>query len=137
MTIYKRNFDENKHTYFLIKAQKVFIKYMKKTTEKVGNIKNKSDSELIKAQKVFIKYMKKTTEKVGNIKNKTDSELKKKKQKQKQEKKNTHTHTHKKEGFQCLYALIILTDSIYRKDEKYYPIVFLEKYYFIEDINFL
>ena len=69
---------------------------MKKTTEKVGNIKNKSDSELIKAQKVFIKYMKKTTEKVGNIKNKTDSELKKKKQKQKQEKKNTHTHTKKK-----------------------------------------
>ena len=68
---------------------------MKKTTEKVGNIKNKSDSELIKAQKVFIKYMKKTTEKVGNIKNKTDSELKKK-SKNKNKKKKTHTHTQKR-----------------------------------------
>ena len=65
MTIYKRNFDENKHTYFLIKAQKVFIKYMKKTTEKVGNIKNKTDSEL------------------------------KKKSKNKNKKKKTHTHTQK------------------------------------------
>ena len=67
MTIYKRNFDENKHTYFLIKAQKVFIKYMKKTTEKVGNIKNK-----------------------------TDSELKKKSKNKNKKKKHTHTHTKKK-----------------------------------------
>ena len=67
MTIYKRNFDENKHTYFLIKAQKVFIKYMKKTTEKVGNIKNK-----------------------------TDSELKKKSKNKNKKKKNTHTHTQKR-----------------------------------------
>ena len=66
----------------------------------------------------------KITEKVGNIKNKSDNELK-------------HTHTRTKGAFQCLYALIILTDSIYRKDENYYPIVFLEKYYFIEDMNFL
>ena len=71
MTIYKRNFDENKHTYFLIKAQKVFIKYMKKTTEKVGNIKNK-----------------------------TDSELKKKSKNKNKKKKHTHTHTHtKKKAF--------------------------------------
>ena len=28
-------------------------------------------------------------------------------------------------GFQCLYALIILIDSIYRKDENYYHKVFL------------
>ena len=66
----------------------------------------------------------KITEKVGNIKNKSDNELK-------------QTHTRTKGAFQCLYALIILTDSIYRKDENYYPIVFLEKYYFIEDMNFL
>ena len=71
----------------------------------------------------------KITEKVGNIKNKSDNELKKKT--------HTHTHTRTKGAFQCLYALIILTDSIYRKDENYYPIVFLEKYYFIEDMNFL
>ena len=80
----------------------------------------------------------KITEKVGNIKNKSDNELKKKKEKKKKQKKpKKHTHTHTKGAFQCLYALIILTDSIYRKDESYYPIVFLEKYYFTEDINFL
>ena len=28
-----------------------------------------------------------------------------------------------------------MTDSIYRKDENYYRKVFLEKYYFIEDIE--
>ena len=38
-------------------------------------------------------------------------------------------------GFQCLYALIILIDSIYRKDKNYYHKVFLQKYYFIEDIE--
>ena len=36
-----------------------------------------------------------------------------------------------KRGFQCLYAPAILIDSVYRKDETYYPKVFLEKYYFI------
>ena len=38
-----------------------------------------------------------------------------------------------KGSFQCLYAPKILIDSVYRKDENYYPIVFFEKYYFIED----
>ena len=38
-------------------------------------------------------------------------------------------------GFQCLSALRILIDSIYRKDENYYLEVFLEKYYFIKDIE--
>ena len=42
---------------------------------------------------------------------------------------------HAKGGFQCLYAPIILIDLIYRKDENYYRKVFLEKYYFIEDIE--
>ena len=37
-----------------------------------------------------------------------------------------------KGGFQCLYAPLILTDSIYRKYENYYPKVLLEKY-FTED----
>ena len=40
----------------------------------------------------------------------------------------------RKGGCHCLYAPIILIDSIYRKNENYYPKVFLEKYYFIEDI---
>ena len=43
--IYKINFDENWHIYFLIKEEKVFIKYMD-ILEKVSNIiKNKFNSK--------------------------------------------------------------------------------------------
>ena len=47
MIIHKRNFHENRCTYFLIKKEKVLIKYME-ILEKVCNIiKNKFNSELI------------------------------------------------------------------------------------------
>ena len=39
-----------------------------------------------------------------------------------------------KESFQCFYILVILFDSVYRKDGNYYPKVFLEK--FIRFITF-
>ena len=54
------------------------------------------------------------------------------------QKTKTKKQTNKKNvegGFQYLHAPVILIDSIYRKDENYYPKVFLEKYYFIEDIE--
>ena len=38
MILYKRNFEENRCIYFLIKEEKVFIKYME-ILEKVSNIK--------------------------------------------------------------------------------------------------
>ena len=51
MIIYKRNFDENRHIYFLIKKEKVFIKYME-FLERVSNIiKKKINSELIYSKK--------------------------------------------------------------------------------------
>ena len=34
-----------------------------------------------------------------------------------------------KGSFECLYASLILFDSIYRKDKNYYPKVFLKKYW--------
>ena len=41
MLIHKRSFDENRHVYFLIKEENVFIKHME-ISQKVGNIiKNK------------------------------------------------------------------------------------------------
>ena len=40
-----------------------------------------------------------------------------------------------KEGFQCLYSPIILIDSICRKDENYFPKVFLERNNFIGGIE--
>ena len=60
--------------------------------------------------------------KVSNIiKNKLIGELIYSKTHQKVEKNNnkktkTNKHANTKEDFQCLYAPIILTDSIYRKD---------------------
>ena len=33
-----------------------------------------------------------------------------------------------KESFQCFYVAVVLIDSVYRKDEKYYLKVFLEKF---------
>ena len=59
-------------------------------------------------------------EKVWNIiKNKFNSELTYCKKYLKAKKKRN-----RKEGFQCLYAPVILIDSIYRKDENYYSKVF-------------
>ena len=40
-----------------------------------------------------------------------------------------------KEGFQCLYTTVLLIDSVYKKDENFYPRVGLEKYNFIKDIE--
>ena len=51
MITYKRNFDENRHIYFLIKKEKLVIKYME-ILEKVSNIiKNKFNSEFIYSKK--------------------------------------------------------------------------------------
>ena len=51
MIICKRNFDENRHIYFLIKKEKLFIKYMD-ILEQVRNIiKNKFNNELIYSKK--------------------------------------------------------------------------------------
>ena len=84
----------------------------------------------IKKEEVFIKYTE-ILEKVRDIiKNKFNSELIYSKKYLKAEKKITT-----KGGVQCLYSPVILIDSIYRKDENYYPKVFSEKYYFIEDIE--
>ena len=47
-----------------------------------------------------------------------------KKLKKKKKKKKINT----KESFQCFYIPVILIDSVYRKDENYYPQVFLEKF---------
>ena len=88
---------------------------------------------LIKEENVFIKYME-ILEKVNNIiKNKFNSKLMYSKKYLKAEK---EIKINTKGVFQCLYAPIILIESIYSKDENYYSKVILEKYYFIEDIEF-
>ena len=86
---------------------------------------------LIKEGKVFIKYME-NLEKVSNIiRNKTNSILiYNKRYLNAEKKKNT------KGGFQCLYGPMILIDSIYGKDENYYPEVFFKKK-LLKTYNFL
>ena len=60
--IYRRNLDENRRIYFLIKVEKVFIKY-KEIFKKVSNIiKNKFNSEFIYSTK-YLKAKKKEKEK--------------------------------------------------------------------------
>ena len=76
---------------------------------------------MIKAEKIFDKYIP-ICEKVNSITKKVNSALIQNKKYLKGEKRcNT------KESFQCFYVPVILFDSVYRKDGKYYPKVFLEK----------
>ena len=82
---------------------------------------NRSIYFLMKDKKVFIRYME-VLEKVSNIiKSKFNNELLYSKKHLKPKKK-----INAKGGFQCLYATIILIDSIYRKDENCHPKAFLE-----------
>ena len=66
MIIYKRNFDENRHIYLLIKEENVFIKYIE-ILEKVSNIiKTKFNSELIYSKK-YLKAEKKIQKEAFNV----------------------------------------------------------------------
>ena len=41
---------------------------------------------------------------------------------------------HYKKGFHCICKRLILIDSVYKKNENYYPRMFLEKYNFKKGI---
>ena len=76
---------------------------------------------MIKDEKFFDEYMK-IWEKVSNAIKKNNGELVCNKKYVKAEK-----NFNAKEISQCFYILVILIDSVYKKDEHYYPKVFLEK----------
>ena len=76
---------------------------------------------MIKDEKFVDEYMK-IWEKVSNALKKNNSELVCNKKYVKAEKNFNAT-----EILQCFYILVILIDSVYKKDEHYYPKVFLEK----------
>ena len=76
---------------------------------------------MINNRKVFDKFNE--IWKVSNFIKKINSELVYNKKYIKRENKmNT------KESLQCFYIPVMLIDSVYRKDENYYPKVFLEKH---------
>ena len=81
-----------------------------------------------KKGKVFIQYIE-ILEKIRKIMKSTfNRELIIKKHLKAEKKKH-------KRSLQCLYAPVILVDSIYRKDEDNYSKMFSEKYYFNEDMG--
>ena len=99
MSAYRIDLDEIECMCFMTKEEKVFDKYIE-VLEKVTNIIKKINSEPIYSKKYLI------TKKTFNT----------------------------KESFQSFYRKVIpvpviLIDSLYRKDESYYPKVFLEKEY--------
>ena len=80
---------------------------------------------MINNRKVFDKFNE--IWKVSNFIKKINSELVYNKKYIKRENKiNT------KESLQCFYIPVMLIDSVYRKDENYYPKVFLEKHNLIK-----
>ena len=105
MSSYRIDFDETESTYFMIKEEKFFDKYMK-IWEKVTNI----------IQKLMVNlYI------VKNVS-------------------NSWKTFNTKETFQCFYRkvipiTVILIDSVYRKDENYYPKVFLKNIIHSDDSN--
>ena len=95
--MYKRDFHKTSFRYFLIKEEKIFVKYNEILEEVRNIIKKRFNSKLVYNKKYL----------------------------------NINT----KEGFQCFYASVISIDSVYRKDETYYPKVFLENYNFNDYIE--
>ena len=83
-------------------------------------------SFLIKEEKIFDKYNEILKEVSNIIKKRFNSKLVYNKK---------YLNINTKEGFQCFYASVILIDSVYRKDETYYPKVFLENYNFNDYIE--
>ena len=77
---------------------------------------------MIKDEKYFDRYMA-IWKKVNNIIQKDNSELIYSKKYLKAEKRLIP-----KESFKCFYIPVIFFDSVFRKDEKYYPKVFLDKF---------
>ena len=78
---------------------------------------------MIKDEKMFHKYMK-IWEKVSNIiKSRSNREVIYNKKYLKFEKK-----IKTKKNFQCFYTLVLLIDSVYRKDQSHYPKLFFEKF---------
>ena len=60
MFIYKRNFDQNRHIYFLTKKRKSFYSiygHSRKSLEYWNIIKNKFNSELIHCKKYLVSFV--------------------------------------------------------------------------------
>ena len=103
MSTYRRDFDKTKCMSFLIKDEKLLEKY-NEIWKKVSSITKKEfDSNPVYNEKYVKTKVKSYNGKINtNVDNKT-----------------------RKEGSQCICLSVVLIDSVYKKDENYYPQVFL------------
>ena len=106
MSVYRRDFNENKYMSFLIKNEKLLEKYNEIWDNFSNSMKKGFDSEPIYNEK-YIKTKIKFYE--GKI--------------------NTNFHGDKviKEGSQCICLLAILIHSVLRMGNNYYPLELLEE----------
>ena len=101
MSAYRRDFDETKYIYFLIKHDELFKKIKVK-----NSLKKEFDSEPIYNQKYLKPKVKFYNGKI---------------------KRNFHNNIIPKEGFQLICLPVILIDSVFRTDKNYYSQAFLEE----------
>ena len=114
MGAYKRDFDEIKYMFLLIKDDKLLEKH-NESWEKLGNsIKKGLDIETVHDGKYPKTKKNIMTEKSAQ---------------------NVHSDKISKEDYQCLCLSVILIDSVFRTGKKYYPQAFLQQCkYFIKKI---
>ena len=105
------------------KIRPLYIIFPAMSTYKINFDKTKHMFFMIEDKNFFDKYMK-IWEKVSNIiKNKFNSELIYDKIYLK-----TKKQFNTKDGFQCFYIPVILINLVCRKEENYYPKLFIEKF---------
>ena len=103
---YRRDFDETKYLCFLVKDDELLEKY-NDIWEKVSqSIKKELDGKPVNYEKHLKTEIKSD---VGKI--------------------NTNFHNNKipKESFQCICLTVVMTHSVFRASNNYYPQVFLEE----------
>ena len=106
MSAYRKDFDETKYMFFLIKSDELLEKHNEIWKKIQNSIKKKLDSKPVYTEKYL-----KTKIKSYNGKIKT----------------NFHNNKIPREGSQFICLSTILIDSFFRTSKNYYPQVFLEE----------
>ena len=106
MSAYRKDFDETKYVYFLIKNDELLEKHNEILETVKNNLKKELDSESVYNEK-YLKAKIKSYNGQINI--------------------NFHDNIIPKEDSQFICLPVILINSVYRTGKNYYPQVFLEE----------
>ena len=106
ISAYRRDFNEMKYIFFLIKGEELLEKY-NEIWEKVKNsLKKEFDSEPVYSEKCLKAIVKSYNRKIDT---------------------NFHNNKIPKEGSQFICLSVILIDSVFRTGKNYYPQLFVEE----------